>query len=171
MRPFTYTHAADAPEAVRAATVAADAHVRAPVQLLGGGTTLLDLMKLDVMRPDRLVDVTALDARFGGIEATPQGLRLGALARMSDAAEHPAVLRDYPVIAESLAQAASAQLRNMARLGGNVLQRTRCNYFRDPSYRPVQQAQSRQRLRGDRRFQPAARRARHQRGVHRPLPG
>ena len=71
---------------------------------------------------------------MAGIEATPQGLRLGALVRMSEAAEHPAVVRDYPVIAETLAQAASAQLRNMARLGGNVLQRTRCNYFRDPSY-------------------------------------
>ncbi len=134
MRPFTYSHASDAPEAVRAATIPADAHERAPVQLLGGGTTLLDLMKLDVMRPEKLVDVTALDGRFGRIEATPQGLRLGALVRMSEAAEHSAVLRDYPVIAESLAQAASAQLRNMARLGGNVLQRTRCNYFRDPSY-------------------------------------
>ncbi len=136
MRPFTYAVAADAPDAVRAATVPADAHVRAPVQLIGGGTTLLDLMKLDVMRPERLVDVTGLDhGRDGRIEATPQGLRLGALVRMSEAAEHPAVVRDYPVIAESLAQAASAQLRTMARLGGNVLQRTRCTYFRDATYR------------------------------------
>ncbi|MBV8970761.1 MAG: FAD binding domain-containing protein [Sphingomonadaceae bacterium] len=134
MRPFTYETATDAPEAVRAAAASADAHVRAPVQLIGGGTTLLDLMKLDVMRPERLVDVTPLYARFGRIEATPQGLRLGALVRMSEAAEHPAIARDYPVVAQSLAQAASAQLRNMARLGGNVLQRTRCNYFRDPSY-------------------------------------
>ena len=135
MRPFDYALAADAPSAVRTATVPADAHVRASVQLMGGGTTLLDLMKLDVMRPTALVDITPLDTqRYGSIEATPQGLRLGALARMSDAAEHPAVLRDYPVIAASLAQAASAQLRNMARLGGNVLQRTRCNYFRDRSY-------------------------------------
>lgn len=134
MRPFTYALATDAPDAVRAAAGPADAHVRAPVQLIGGGTTLLDLMKLDVMRPDRLIDITPLDDRYGRIEATAQGLRLGALVRMSEAAEHPAVLRDYPVIAETLAQAASAQLRNMARLGGNVLQRTRCNYFRDPSY-------------------------------------
>ncbi len=135
MRPFTYSVAADAPDAVRAATVPADAHVRASVQLIGGGTTLLDLMKLDVMRPEGLVDITPLDDdRYGRIEATAQGLRLGALVRMSDAAEHPAVVRDYPVVAQSLALAASTQLRNMARLGGNVLQRTRCNYFRDPSY-------------------------------------
>ena len=135
MRPFTYALATSAPDAVRAATVPADAHVRSPVQLIGGGTTLLDLMKLDVMRPDRLIDVTPLDGdRYGRIEATPQGLRLGALVRMSEASEHPAIVRDYPVVAETLAMAASAQLRHMARLGGNVLQRTRCNYFRDPSY-------------------------------------
>ncbi len=135
MRPFDYSLAGDASGAVRSATVPADAHVRAPVQLMGGGTTLLDLMKLDVMRPTALIDITPLDAdRHGRIEATPQGLRLGALVRMSEAAEHPDIVRDYPVIAETLSMAASAQLRNMARLGGNVLQRTRCNYFRDPSY-------------------------------------
>ena len=134
MRPFTYALAVDAPDAVRAAADPAEAHVAAPVQLVGGGTTLLDLMKLGVMRPDRLIDITPLDDHYGRIEATPHGLRLGALVRMSEAAEHPVVLRDYPVIAETLSQAASAQLRNMARLGGNVLQRTRCNYFRDPSY-------------------------------------
>ena len=135
MRPFDYALAADAPSAVRSASVPADAHERSPVQLMGGGTTLLDLMKLDVMRPEQVIDITPLDTdRYGRIEATPQGLRLGALVRMSDAAEHPAVLRDYPVIAETLYLAASAQLRTMARLGGNVLQRTRCNYFRDTSY-------------------------------------
>lgn len=135
MRPFTYAVATDAPGAVRAATVPADAHVRAPVQLMGGGTTLLDLMKLDVMQPEALVDITPLDAdRYGKIEATSAGLRLGALVRMADAAADKAVVRDYPVIAETLAMAASAQLRVMARLGGNVLQRTRCSYFRDTSY-------------------------------------
>ncbi len=135
MRPFTYAMASDAPAAVRQATVPADAHVRAPIQLMGGGTTLLDLMKLDVMRPDGIVDITGLDTgHSGNIEASPAGLRLGALARMSDAAEDQTVVRDYPVIAQSLGLAASQQLRNMARLGGNALQRTRCNYFRDPSY-------------------------------------
>jgi xanthine dehydrogenase YagS FAD-binding subunit len=135
MRPFVYAQA-DSPEAAtRQAAVPADAHVRAPVQYLAGGTTLLDLMKLDVMRPDRLVDINPLaGGRLGRIEINGQGLRLGALVRMAEAAEHPAIRRDYPVIAQTLQQAASQQLRNMASLGGNVLQRTRCLYFRDTSW-------------------------------------
>lgn len=133
MRPFAYERAADPTAAVRAGASTAEAHARAPVQYLAGGTTLLDLMKIDVMRPERLVDIRPLAARFGAIEADASGLRLGALATMAQAADHPAVRRDYPVIAQSLAQAASAQLRNMASLGGNVLQRTRCHYFRDAS--------------------------------------
>ena len=105
------------------------------MQFLAGGTTLLDLMKLDVMRPDRLVDINALaDTPAGRIDAGERGLRLGALVRMADAAGHPAVQRDYPVIAQALQPAASQQLRNMASLGGNVLQRTRCLYFRDTSW-------------------------------------
>lgn len=100
--------------------------------LLAGGTTLIDLMKLDVMRPDTVADINAMD--HAAIETGPRGLRLGALARMADAAAHPAIARDYPVIAQSLLLAASAQIRNMASLGGNVLQRTRCPYFRDVSW-------------------------------------
>src|SRR5919205_1278722 len=135
MRPFAYERA-DSPEAAtRLAAVPADAHVRAPVQFLAGGTTLLDLMKLDVMRPDRLVDINPLaDTALGRIEAGERGLRLGALVRMADAAGRPVVQRDYPVVAQALQQAASEQLRNMASLGGNVLQRTRCLYFRDTSW-------------------------------------
>ena len=94
----------------------------------------MDLAKLDVLRPDRVVDINALQARYGRITVDATGLRLGALVRMSEAAEHPAVLRDYPVIAQSLQLAASQQIRNMASLGGNVLQRTRCSYYRDVSY-------------------------------------
>ena len=87
------------------------------------------------MRPQAVIDINALQRTpLGRIEAGGQALRLGALARMADAAEHDAVKRDYPVIAQSLKLAASAQLRNMATLGGNVLQRTRCPYFRDTSY-------------------------------------
>jgi len=123
MRPFSYDRAADAAAATRAQGA-----------FLAGGTTLLDLMKLDVMRPERVVDITPLAPRYSAIEAGPQGLRLGALAHMSKVADDPAVQRDFPVVAESLALAASAQLRNMATLGGNVLQRTRCSYFRDVSY-------------------------------------
>jgi xanthine dehydrogenase YagS FAD-binding subunit len=137
MRPFRYEHAADRAQALHLAATpgaAPGAHVAAPVQYLAGGTTLIDLMKLDVMRPERLVDINALAGQHGEIRADGEGLRLGALVRMADAAEHPAVLRDYPVIAQSLQLAASPQLRNMASLGGNVLQRTRCNYFRDVTY-------------------------------------
>ncbi len=135
MRPFIYDRA-DSPEAAtRLAAVPADAHVPAPVQFLAGGTTLLDLMKLDVMRPDRLVDINPLAGTAAGrIDAGERGLRLGALVRMADAAGHPVVQRDYPVVAQALQQAASQQLRNMASLGGNVLQRTRCLYFRDTSW-------------------------------------
>lgn len=125
MRPFTYQRASDAAEAVRAGQ---------GTTFLAGGTTLLDLMKLDVMRPAIVVDINDLASAHGGIEAGAASLRLGALARMADVARHPAVRRDYPVIAQSLDMAASAQLRNMATLGGNVLQRTRCSYFRDTGW-------------------------------------
>lgn len=125
MRPFAYELAGDPAAAVRAAASGA--------AILAGGTTLLDLMKLDVLRPERVADVNGL-AALGEVRAEAGGLRLGALARMAEVAADPAVQRDYPVIAESLRLAASAQLRNMASLGGNVLQRTRCAYFRDVSY-------------------------------------
>jgi xanthine dehydrogenase YagS FAD-binding subunit len=106
-----------------------------PAQYLAGGTTLIDLMKLDVMRPQTVIDINGLgDTALGRIEATQNGVRLGALVRMAQAAEHPSIRRDCPMIAQSLALAASQQLRNMASLGGNVLQRTRCTYFRDVSY-------------------------------------
>lgn len=132
MRPFVYERV----DSAAAALVAFDnARADADRHYLAGGTTLVDLMKLDVMRPEAVIDINALDrTALGRIEAGPRGLRLGALARMADAAEHPAVRRDYPVIAQSLKLAASQQLRNMASLGGNVLQRTRCPYFRDVSY-------------------------------------
>lgn len=123
MRPFGFSRAGDAAEAVQAGGA-----------YLAGGTTLLDLMKLDVMRPSQVVDINDLSRECGAIQYGPQGLRLGALAHMAEAARHPDILRNYPVIAQSLALAASAQIRNMASLGGNVLQRTRCTYFRDTSW-------------------------------------
>jgi xanthine dehydrogenase YagS FAD-binding subunit len=123
MRPFTYQRASDAADAVKSGG-----------QYLAGGTTLLDLMKLDVMRPDLVVDINDLSHEFGDIQYGPQGLRLGALVHMAEAAREPDVAKNYPVIAQSLQLAASAQLRNMATLGGNVLQRTRCTYFRDTSW-------------------------------------
>jgi xanthine dehydrogenase YagS FAD-binding subunit len=134
MRPFLYEHPDDAAAAVTAFG-AARGGSQGAAQYLAGGTTLLDLIKLDVMRPEAVIDINGLrKSNLGRIDANDQGLRLGALAAMADAADHDTVKRDYPVIAQSLKLAASAQLRNMATLGGNVLQRTRCPYFRDTSY-------------------------------------
>ncbi len=131
MRPFIYERVPSAAAAMQAA--AADAGAQA--SYLAGGTTLFDLMKLEVMRPRLVIDINALErTAHGRIEAGQNGLRLGALVRMADAAEHPDIVQQYPVIAQSLQLAASQQLRNMASLGGNVLQRTRCTYFRDVSY-------------------------------------
>lgn len=133
MRPFDIITAQSITAALDAATSEedGDVSVRAPVQYLAGGTQLLDLMKLDVMRPRRLVDIKSLRRDYGGITADAAGLHLGALACMSDATDHPIIRRDYRVLADSLWMAASPQLRNMATLAGNVLQRTRCGYFRD----------------------------------------
>ena len=137
MRPFTYDRAASpdgAAKAILALRDAPPAQGRIPAEYLAGGTTLLDLMKLDVMQPARVVDINGLGADAGTIRVTDGGLRLGSMVRMATAAGHPEIIRHYPVIAQSLSLAASAQLRNMASLGGNVLQRTRCTYFRDTSW-------------------------------------
>ena len=98
---------------------------------LAGGTTLVDLMKLEVMAPDRVLDINRLPLR--GIGTTGGALRIGALARMSDVAVDPLVRRGFPVVSRALELSASGQLRNMASIGGNLLQRTRCGYFRDVS--------------------------------------
>jgi xanthine dehydrogenase YagS FAD-binding subunit len=133
MRPFVFERAKSPTAAVLAA--AGQAQEAGEAEFLAGGTTLIDLMKLEVMRPEIVIDINALEhAALGRIEVDANRLRLGALVRMADAADHPIVRRDYPVIAQSLLLAASAQIRNMASLGGNVLQRTRCTYFRDVSY-------------------------------------
>ena len=127
MRPFTYTRQETAPDAVK--TFAADA------QFLAGGTTLVDLMRLNVMRPQSIIDINPLSGTaLGKIEMGADGLKLGALAHMAEAADHKDIRAQYPVIAQALDLAASPQIRNMATLGGNVLQRTRCTYFRDVSY-------------------------------------
>ncbi len=139
MRPFVYTRADSAKAALQAYRVAeqatGNASVHAPNQYLAGGTTLIDLMKLDVMRPRAVTDINALeDTPSGKIELSAKGLWLGALVRMATASEHKDVRGNFPVIAQSLELAASPQIRNMASLAGNVLQRTRCSYFRDTSY-------------------------------------
>src|ERR1700744_557679 len=137
MRPFTFQSAPDAPAAVEfltAKTLSNAPLTQAAIQPLAGGTTLLDLMKLDVMRPEALVDINALAKGWSNVGLDGGNLKLGSMARMADVAANTDVQRDYPVIASALNLAASPQLRNMASLGGNVLQRTRCSYFRDVSY-------------------------------------
>ena len=134
MRPFAYERANDIADAARRGQQTGQGQIDAPVQYLAGGTTLLDLMKLDVLRPDRVVDLALLHPGQDRVEARVDGLHLGAFASMATVARDPMVLRDYLMIAQSLQLAASAQLRNMATLGGNALQRTRCAYFRDPSW-------------------------------------
>lgn len=123
MQHFFWDRATSLSEATR--------FVAAPqAAVIAGGTTVADLMKLGVFGARRLVDITGVDG-IGRIEETEDEIRLGALVRMADAAEHDMLRRDFPALAEALQQAASPQLRNAARLGGNVLQRTRCPYFRD----------------------------------------
>lgn len=125
MRPFAYARPGSAADAV-AGLVAAGPGAR----FLAGGTTLYDLMKLDVEAPPAIVDVRALPGMTDIVTDDPAGLRLGAMATMTEVAADPVVVRDYPALAESLSKAASRQLRNMASVGGNLLQRTRCSYFR-----------------------------------------
>ncbi|HVI29573.1 xanthine dehydrogenase family protein subunit M [Hansschlegelia sp.] len=124
MMNFSYTRAETVADAISA--VSGDPGAR----YIAGGTNLVDLMKYDVERPGRLVDITRLPLR--DIEATPAGgLRIGALVPNSDLAYDPRVERDYPLLASAILAGASAQLRNAATTGGNLLQRTRCYYFYD----------------------------------------
>ena len=120
MRPFEYVRAGDPAGAAEAARAGA---------FIAGGTNLLDLMKLGVETPERLVDVTRLDLR--GIDEHEGGLRVGALVTNSDLAVHDRVRRDYPMLGRALLAGATGQLRNKATTGGNLLQRTRCGYFTD----------------------------------------
>jgi xanthine dehydrogenase YagS FAD-binding subunit len=125
VRPFAYYRAADVADAL--ASLDGDAMV------LAGGTTVVDLMKLEVMTPATLVDITGI-AELAGFDTSGDPLRFGALARMADVARDPVLEADYPALSESLWRAASPQLRNAATLAGNLLQRSRCYYFRDPSF-------------------------------------
>ncbi|CAM5568149.1 MULTISPECIES: FAD binding domain-containing protein [Streptomyces] len=124
MREFDYQRAHDVAGAV--ALLGADPDTR----YLGGGTNLVDLMKTGVERPARLVDIRELP--LDEIETTPEGgLRIGATVTNGDLAAHPEVRRRYPALAQAVLAGASGQLRNMATVGGNLLQRTRCGYFTD----------------------------------------
>lgn len=128
MRPFALLSATDPQHAVSLLPRSG------AVRFLAGGTTLVDLMKLGIEQPEAVVDITGIIG-LDGIETEPDGsLRIGALARMSDVADDPRVKAGWPMVSESLWKAASAQLRNMASVGGNLLQRTRCAYFRDTAF-------------------------------------
>src|SRR4030095_15235780 len=130
MHTFEFERATDSAAAVATAAQANTAQQGADVRFVAGGTTLLDLMKLNVETPARVIDINRLP--LDKIEATPDGgLKIGATVRNSDLANHPTVKRDYSVLSQALLAGASAQLRNMATTGGNLLQRTRCVYFRD----------------------------------------
>ncbi|HMJ06661.1 MAG TPA: xanthine dehydrogenase family protein subunit M [Chthoniobacterales bacterium] len=127
MNPFTYTRAADAQQAIGAVAAKPSA------KFLGGGTNLIDLMKMGVETPAELIDINRLP--LAQVEEIPGGgVRIGGLARNSDVAEHPLIVQRYPVLSQALLAGASPQLRNMATTGGNLLQRTRCYYFYDPAF-------------------------------------
>jgi xanthine dehydrogenase YagS FAD-binding subunit len=128
MNPFAYSRANDAAGAVNA--IAAKPRTK----FLGGGTNLIDLMKMGVETPAQLVDINRLP--MAQIEELPdgKGVRIGALARNSDVAEHDLIKQRFPVLSEALLAGASPQLRNMATVGGNLMQRTRCYYFYDPAF-------------------------------------
>jgi xanthine dehydrogenase YagS FAD-binding subunit len=130
MQTFKFIRPKNPAEAVAVAARAKTAQQGADIRFLAGGTTLIDLMKLNVETPARLIDINRLG--LDTIEATPNGgLKIGATVRNSDLAHHPTVRRDYSVLSQAILSGASAQLRNMATTAGNLLQRTRCMYFRD----------------------------------------
>ncbi|QJX48447.1 xanthine dehydrogenase family protein subunit M [Hymenobacter taeanensis] len=126
MNNFSYTQATSAKEATGRLKDQDQA------AYIAGGTTLLDLMKAGIQEHPLLVDINLLP--FKGIEQTKEGLRIGAMERMNAVGEHPLVVQQFPAVSQSLLLAASPQLRNMASIGGNILQRTRCGYFRDPAF-------------------------------------
>ena len=133
MKTFEFIRPPDPAAAVSIAAQAKTAQQNADIRFVAGGTTLIDLMKLNVETPTRVLDINHLP--FDKIEATPNGgLIIGATARNSTLAYHPTVQRDYAVLSQALLSGASAQLRNMATLGGNLLQRPRCWYFRNPRF-------------------------------------
>jgi len=130
MHTFEFVRPDSPAAAVTVAAQSKTAQQGAEVRFLAGGTTLLDLMKLNVETPAKLVDINRLP--LDKVERTPDGgVKIGATVRNSDLAYHPVIQRDYAVLSQALLAGASAQLRNMATTAGNLLQRTRCMYFRD----------------------------------------
>jgi xanthine dehydrogenase YagS FAD-binding subunit len=128
MNPFAYSRASDAQEAVSGMAA------KPKTKFLGGGTNLIDLMKMGVETPAQLIDINRLPLAQVEELADGKGVRIGALARNSDVAEHPLIQQRYPVLSQAFLAGASPQLRNMATIGGNLMQRTRCYYFYDPAF-------------------------------------
>jgi xanthine dehydrogenase YagS FAD-binding subunit len=138
MEQFSFVSAKSEAQAAEAAARSATAQMGASVRYVAGGTNLVDLLKLDVERPKQVVDINALE--LAKIEPVNNGelrggLRIGALARNSDVANDARVKRDYAVLSEAILSGASPQIRNMASTAGNLLQRTRCPYFRDLAHK------------------------------------
>jgi xanthine dehydrogenase YagS FAD-binding subunit len=130
VKTFELTRAGDNEQAIAAGAKSKTAQQGADIRFIAGGTTLIDLMKLNVETPQKLVDVTRLP--LSKIDDLPDGgLSIGAMVRNSDLAHHSGVQKNYRVLSEALLSGATVQLRNMATTGGNLLQRTRCMYFRD----------------------------------------
>ncbi|MER8752916.1 xanthine dehydrogenase family protein subunit M [Mesorhizobium sp. M1050] len=129
MRDFSYLRASSVDAARQAAALPG-------AMLFAGGTTLIDLAKCGVAEPETLVDITHLKG-LNGVELNERGATIGALAKMSHVADHDGIRSRFPAVSEALWQAASAQIRNMATIGGNLMQRTRCPYFRDPANFPA----------------------------------
>ena len=130
MHNFEFIRPPDLATTITAAAQSKTAQQGADVRFMAGGTTLIDLMKLNVETPARVIDINRLP--LDKIEATSDGgLKIGATVRNSDLAHHPTVRRDYSALSQAILDGASAQIRNMATIAGNLLQRTRCVYFRD----------------------------------------
>jgi xanthine dehydrogenase YagS FAD-binding subunit len=127
MHPFDYARVSTIPEAIKSGS-------RESAKFIAGGTNLVDLMKATVEKPSHVVDINPL--AMSGIEAVDGGIRIGALARMSEVAAHPLVVQHFPAISQALLASASPQLRNAASIGGNLMQRPRCPYFREVLWVP-----------------------------------
>jgi xanthine dehydrogenase YagS FAD-binding subunit len=130
MRQFAYTSAPSVEAALEMLSLTGDGAIRP----LAGGTDLLTLMKADIVTPDQLIDIKRASGLSSSIEETGDGLRIGALATLSAIERHPVIRERYPALAEAAAIAATPQLRNMATIGGNLLQRPRCWYYRNPLF-------------------------------------
>jgi len=127
MHPFDFVRVHDVPSATKSAS-------RDATKFVAGGTNLVDLMKCDVERPAHVVDINAI--ALHDIKQVDGGIRIGALARMADVAANPIVVKNFPVISQALLNSAAPQIRNVASIGGNLMQRTRCNYFRELTWTP-----------------------------------